>query len=159
MEQKKMANWLKTIIAGLCFCGVYVYVLLIPGYGQSIVRSYPEFSSYYKPWLIFLSITAIPVYIALYFAWKVFDNIGKDHSFCIDNANYLKWISWLAAADSAYFFIGNVVLTFCNMNHIGVIWYSLIIIFIGVSVSAACAALSHLIVKAAELQDQSDLTV
>ena len=159
MEQKKMARWLKCIVIGLGLCGLYVYLDVLPDYGHSIVRRFPEFSSFYEPWLIFLIITAIPVYVALYYAWKVFTNIGNDNSFCIDNANYLKYISWLAAGDAAYFFIGNVVLAFCNMNHPGIILYSLVIIFLGVAVSIACAALSHLIVKAAELQDESDLTV
>ena len=41
---------------------------------------------YLNDWLIFLSCTAIPVYIALHFAWKIFANIGDDHSFCEVNA-------------------------------------------------------------------------
>ena len=144
MEQKKLAGWLKAIVIGIGICGIYIYASVIPGYGEMLVR---------------LSCTAIPVYIALHFAWKIFANIGNDHSFCEVNAKYLKWISWLAGGDAAYFFLGNIILTFLNMNHPGVILYSLIVVFAGVAVSVASAALSHLVLKAALLQEESDLTV
>ena len=111
------------------------------------------------PWLIFLSLTAIPIYIALFFAWKIFANIGNDNSFCKENAGYLKWISWLAGGDAAYFFLGNIVLMFLNMNHPGIVLYSLIVVFAGTAVSVASAALSHLVLKAALLQEENDLTV
>ena len=45
------------------------------------------------------------------------------------------------------------------MNHPGVILYSLIVVFAGVAVSVASAALSHLVLKAALLQEESDLMV
>ena len=45
------------------------------------------------------------------------------------------------------------------MNHPGVILYSLIVVFAGVAVSVVSAALSHLVLKAALLQEESDLMV
>lgn len=83
----------------------------------------------------------------------------KDRSFSNENAKYLKWISWLAAGDGIFFFIGNVVLLFINMSHPGVALFSLIVVFAGVAVAVAAAALSHLVKKAAALQEQSDLTI
>ena len=159
MEQKKLAGWLKLIVIGIAVCAVYIYAVIIAGYGQMIVAQAPEFGYCYLPWLIFISITAVPIFIALFFAWKIFANIGDDHSFCEVNAKYLKWISWLAGGDAAYFFLGNIILTFLNMNHPGVILYSLIVVFAGVAVSVVSAALSHLVLKAALLQEESDLTV
>ena len=159
MEQEKLAKWLKVIIIGIAVCGIFIYAFLIPGYGEMIVHDYPEFAYCYTPWLIFITLTAVPCYIALFFAWKIFTNIGKDNSFSKDNAKYLKWISWLAAGDAAYFFIGNVVLFFLGMNHPGIFLYSLIVVFAGIAISVAAAALSHLVLKAALLQEESDLTV
>ena len=159
MEQKKLAKWLKIVVIGIGICGAFIYGLLIPSCGAALVRDYPEFSYCYMPWLIFLIATAIPCYIALYYAWKIFDNIGKDLSFTRDNAKYLKWISWLAAGDAAYFFLGNIVLWFSGMNHPGIVLYSLIVVFAGIAISVAAAALSHLVLKAAVLQEESDLTV
>ena len=159
MKQDKLAGWLKFIILGVGLCILIVYVFVVPMFGRTIVDDAPEFAGWYVPWLVFISITAVPVFIALFFCWKVANNIGNDRSFSMDNANLLKWISWLAAADSAYFFIGNIVLLLLNMSHPGMTLMSMLIAFIGVAVSIASAALSHLIVKAADLQEQSDLTI
>ena len=159
MEQKALSKWLKVIIVGVGLCGLVVYLFVIPELGREIVGQYPQFKGWYMPWLIFISATAIPCYIALVFGWMIAGNIGRDRSFCMDNAKYLKWISWLAAGDAIYFFAGNVVMLFANMNHPGVIVISLFVIFAGVAIAVAAAALSHLVKKAAVLQEESDLTI
>ena len=159
MEQKALSKWLKIILIGVGICGLIVYLLIFPGYGQSIVADYPEFSNRYWPWLIFLWMTGIPCYIVLVLGWRIASNIGKDNSFSNENAKYLKWISWLAAGDGIFFFIGNVVLLFANMSHPGVALFSLFVVFAGIAVTVASAALSHLVQKAAILQEQSDLTI
>ena len=45
------------------------------------------------------------------------------------------------------------------MSHPGVLLLSLLIVFAGIAVTVASAALSHLVYKAASLQEQSDLTI
>ena len=159
MEQKALSKWLKIIIIGVGICGLVGYFLVIPSFGQSLARQYPEFSGRYLPWLIFIWLTAIPCYIALFFGWKIAANIGRDRSFSVENANLLKWISWLAAGDSIYFFAGNVALLLLGMRHPGVVLASLLVVFAGVAITVAAAALSHLVRKAAALQEESDLTI
>ncbi len=159
MEQKSLAKWLKIILVGVGLCGLIVYFVIFPSYGQSLVTDYPEFANRFWPWLIFLWVSGIPCYIVLVFGWMIASNIGKDRSFSNENAKYLKWISGLAAGDGIFFFIGNVVLLFTNMSHPGVALFSLIVVFAGVAVAVAAAALSHLVKKAAVLQEQSDLTI
>ncbi|MBR1391073.1 MAG: DUF2975 domain-containing protein [Lachnospiraceae bacterium] len=159
MEQKALTKWLKIILIGVGICGLIVYIVIFPSYGQSLVYEYPEFSNRYWPWLIFLWVSGIPCYTVLVFGWKIASNIGKDRSFSNENAGYLKWISWLAAADGIFFFVGNIVLLFTNMSHPGIALFSLLVVFAGVAVAVASAALSHLVQKAAVLQQQSDLTI
>ena len=159
MEQKALSKWLKIIIIGVGICGLVGYFLVIPSFGQSLAMQYPEFSGRYLPWLIFIWLTAIPCYIALFFGWKIAANIGADRSFSVENANLLKWISWLAAGDSIYFFAGNVALLLLGMSHPGVVLASLLVVFAGVAITVAAAALSHLVRKAAALQEESDLTI
>lgn len=159
MKQKSLAKWLKFIIILVGVCGIIVYGGIIPFLGMGIVNEYPEFSFCFLPWLVFLLVTAIPCYIALIFAWKISANIGKDKSFTLDNAKSLKRISELAVIDSIYFFTGNVTFFVFNMNPIPVFGISIILIFFGIAVAVASAVLSHLVNKAAELQNQYDLTV
>ena len=159
MEQKSLSQWLKAILIGVGLCGLVVYFFIIPAYGTSLRTQYPEFANRFWPWLIFLWVTAIPCYAALVIGWKIAANIGADRSFSEDNAKYLKWIAWLAAGDAAFFFLGNNVLLFLNMSHAGILLFSLIVVFAGIAVTVAAAALSHLVKKAAALQEQSDLTI
>ena len=159
MGQKKMSKWLKAVIIIVGLCGLAVYLLAIPMLGEEIIYQYPEFSGWYWPWLIFLWITGVPCYIALFYGWKIAVSIGQDKSFTLTNANYLRRVSRLAAGDSIFFFAGNIVLLLLNMSHPGFALCSLLIVFAGIAVTITTAALSHMVRKAAELQEQSDLTI
>lgn len=159
MEQKGLAIWLKIILVGVGICGLVVYFVVFPSYGESLVNDYPEFANRFWPWLIFLWISGIPCYAVLLFGWKIATNIGRDQSFSNANAKYLKWIAWLAAGDGIFFFVGNIIFLFTNMSHPGVALFSLLVVFAGVAVAVASAVLSHLVQKAAVLQEQSDFTI
>lgn len=159
MEQKHLSNWLKLILVGVGICGLIVYALTVPMYGLSLRAQYPEFSNRFWPWLLFIWVSGIPCFMVLCYGWKISTNIGNDQSFTDQNASYLKSISFLAALDAAFFFVGNIVLLFLNMSHPGVLIASFVIVFVGVAVSVAAAALSHLVKKAAVLQEQSDWTI
>ncbi len=159
MNQHKLSVCLKSVIAGMGVCGLIVYLYVLPDWGSSLTESYPEFASWRWPWLIFLWVTGVPCYTALVFGWKIAAHIGQDRSFTLENVRLLHFIARLAAGDTLYFFAGNVVFMFLNMNHPGILLLSLLICFVGVAVTVAAACLSHLVRKAAKLQDESDLTV
>lgn len=159
MKQKHLSNWLKLILIGIALCGLAVYALVVPIYGRILQTSYPELSNRFWPWLLFIWASGIPCYIVLYYAWRIATNIGNDQSFTKQNASLLKKISFLASLDAVFFLIGNVVLLFLNMSHPGVAIASLVIVFVGVAVAVISAALSHLVNKAALLQEQSDWTI
>ena len=159
MEQKALSKWLKLVLVGVGLCGLVVYLGVIPGYGVSLRSLYPEFSNRFWPWLIFIWVSGLPCYAALVLGWRIAGNIGRDRSFSMDNARCLRTISLLAALDAAYFFLGNLVLLFLNMSHPGVVLMSLLVVFAGAAVAVAAAALSHLVRKAALLQEENDLTI
>ena len=159
MNQQKLSSWLKAIIIIIGLCGLIVYFGILPDCGSWMQDSYPEFASWHWPWMIFLWITAIPCYAILVLAWKIAVNIGENRSFSSSNAALLQGIAWLVAGDILFFFLGNVVFFFMSMNHPGIFLISLLICFVGFSVTVAAACLSHLVQKAADLQEQSDLTV
>ena len=159
MDQKSLSNWIKVILIGVAIGGLIGLTLIIPSLGQDMVAENPEMKNRYIPWLCFAWAVGIPCFTALVFGWKIATNIGKDRSFSYDNARYLKLIAYLAAGDSAFFFLMNIVMIFAGMSHPGVLLASLIITFIGVAIAVAAAALSHLVRKAAALQEESDLTI
>jgi len=159
MNQKTLSRWLRIIIVGCALCGIVIFGMVVPAMGLSMKLMNPEFAYCFWPWLVFIWLTAIPCYAALVLGWKITGNIRTDRSFSRENARYLSWIAVLAAIDAAFFFLGNVVLLFMNMNHPGIMLAALIVVFSGGAVSVAAAVLSHLANKAAALQEQSDLTI
>lgn len=159
MNQVLLSKWLKAVIIGTGVCDTVVYFLVFPFWGRDIIYAYPEFSSWYWPWLTFLWLTAIPCYIALVSGWKIVTEIGRDQSFCIENAKRLRLISILAAIDSAFVFVGNIVFLLLNMTHPGVFLIALFVVFGGIALTAVFAALSHMVLKAAKLREENDLTI
>ncbi len=159
MNQQKLSAWLKGVLIGVGLCGLVVCFAILPALGDSLIEGSPEFASWRWPWLIFLWVTALPCYAALAAGWRIAASIGRDRSFSEDNARLLQRVAWLAAGDTAFFFLGNVVFMLLSMNHPGVLLASLLICFGGVAVAVAAACLSHLVRKAADLQEQSDLTI
>ena len=160
MKSKSMAKWLKFILFGAAACGLAVYLWIIPEMGKTIAAwDNGAFAPFYWPWLIFLWATGVPCFAALVLAWKIAGNIGADRPFSLANVGLLKGIARLAAGEAAFFFLGNVVLLLLNMNHPSVVLCSLLLVFAGAAIAIASAALSHLVRRAAELQEQSDWTI
>lgn len=159
MNQKTLSAVLKTTAVCAAACFAVIFFVLIPMYGRAIVSKYPEFGYRYVPWLVFLIICSLPCFAALLLGWKIAANIGLDRSFSYDNAKYLGTVSVLAGADSAFFFLGNIVLLCINMSHPGVTLFSLFAVFAGTAICAICAALSHLVQKAADMKAENDLTI
>lgn len=159
MEQKSLSKWLKLILLGMGICGLAVYFLIVPSFGDSLRSQYPEFADRYWPWLIFIWVSGVPCYAVLALGWRIAVNIGRDASFSLANARCLGSIARLAAGDAAFVFLGNVALLFLNMSHPGVVLLSLLVVFAGAAVAVAAAALSHLVRKAALLQEENDLTI
>lgn len=159
MSQKAIAGWLKGLIIGAFLCVVIIYALVVPTFGQSIARAAPEFAYCYVPWLIFISVTALPCIFALFLAWKIAVKIGQDRAFTLQNAKWMKYIAFFIAGDGFYFFVGNVIFLLLGMSHPGVALLSLVIVIACIAISIAAAALSFFIKKAAALQEQSDWTI
>ena len=85
-----------------------MYAYVTPTFGGDLVYNvYPEFLSWYKPWMFFIVGTAIPITIALFYCWRIASEIGKDNSFSYINAKMLKRIAILVITDAGYFFAGN----------------------------------------------------
>lgn len=159
MSQKTLSKWMKLIIILLGLCGAAAYGVIVPVVGRNLTADYPEFAYCFAPWFVFLLLTAIPCYTVLVLGWKIASSIKADQSFSFKNAKRLKCVAILALATSIYLFAGNFVFLLLNMNHPSILLASMIIVFVGISISVASAVLSYLVKKAAQLQEQSDLTI
>lgn len=159
MEQKSLSAWCQAAVGGLGAAALIVYLWVIPSAGQSVAYAYPEFAWCYLPWLIFLSLTALPIAAILVLCFFVVRSIGRDRSFSRENSRRMTGISFLAAGTTVYFWAGNLAFLLLGMSHPGIFLLAHFFVLLGIAVSVAAAALSHLVYKAALMKEEEDLTV
>lgn len=159
MSQKELSRWLRAVvIVGWCGCALMA-AWVMPELAREAAWVFPELNYLKWPCLIFFWCALVPVVVALWFAYKIFTEIGKDNSFCTENALRLRIISRLALADTVACLAAMAVLLLLNALHPGVFLLILAVIVVGTAVTVAAASLSHLTLKAANLQDENDLTI
>jgi len=156
MSQKSLSVWLKIAIIIFAVGGLCVYGYILPSWGQDIAEIYPEFAYCYVPWLVFLTLTALPLYAALCIAYRFVFEIKKDNTFCEANAKRLKIIAVLLFTDACYYFAGNLVFGFLGMNHPGIVLVSAAITFIGIFAAAAAGVFSHILLKSVTIKNEND---
>lgn len=159
MSQKGLANSLKAIMIGLGVCGLLIYFYFLPVWGIALVGDFPEYKHAFWPWLIILWISAIPCYLVLLCGWRVAVEIGNDNSFSAINARMLKTVALLAALDSVYIFIAGGIMFALRMSTGIIEILILFVVFGGIVATVVSAALSHLVYKAAAMQEENDLTI
>ena len=159
MKQKELSRWLRAIVV-VCWvlCAVMGF-LVAPWVFRQIAEADPARAWLTWPRLIVFWVALIPVVAALGLGWRIFAEIGRDNSFCLENARRLKIISYLAAGDTLLTLVYSVVLLPMNALYPAQMLLHLAIMFVGVAVAVAAAALSHLTRKAAVIQDENELTI
>ena len=156
MNRHALTRRLRLILIGTALCGLLFYSILLPYFIQ---QRYPDQPSAAWLCLALLWLSALPCYAVLLHGWRIVRNIGNDRSFTAENASLLRRISTLAAWDAGYIVLVNPILLLFGAWDAMFLLMSVIVMFIGIAVSVAAAALSHLVLRAAELQEQSDLTI
>lgn len=159
MKQKELARWLQGIVVlGWIACALLAFPIA-PKLAQDAAMDIPELAYLAFPLLSVFWIGLAVVAIALWYAWCIFGEIGRDNSFCPQNAQRLRVISWLALADTLLCILVILALLLLGGLHPGVFLLLLLLAVIGTGITVAAASLSHLTLKAAMLQDENDLTI
>ena len=159
MKQKELSVWLRVVVVLIGLAVLFLGVVFLPALGRDTVDMNPELSHLFWPCLLFLWATLLPVLAALVLAWLIFAEIGRDNSFCMENARRLRAISILALIDTMLYIVWIVALGMLNVLHPSVLIGSVCIVFMGVGFTVGAAALSHLAQKAAALKDENDLVI
>lgn len=159
MKQKELSRWLRVVVVIGWIACLLLSVVVVPKLATDAAVDWPEFSYLAMPCLTIFWLGMIPVALALWYAWKIFGEIGRDNSFCRENARRLRVISWLALTDTVLCVLSTIALLLLNALHPGIFLLMLLIAVIGAGLTVAAAALSHLTLKAAILQEDSDLTI
>ena len=157
MDQKKLAVWLKAIAVGCALCGLVLFGFILPRFLGYVATEVPDLPR--RAWTAFLWVLAIPCYAVLVCIWRMADEIARDNSFSMANAKLLRNIAMLAGADSVVLLIGNLVFLAIGHSIPTLALVSAFVCFIGLAISVGAACLSHLVHKAALMQEENDLTI
>lgn len=104
-----------------------------------------------------VSLSAIPIAIALVLFWRICTEIGRDNSFCHKNARWLSGIGFCAMLDTGYCAVGTVTIELLAGSPIWLLGMGVCVV--GLAIAMAAFLLSHLVLKAADMKAENDLTI
>ena len=160
MKQTEMSGYLKVITIGvgiLLLAFVFWFLPLV--LQEPLVET--AGTGGYRGTCILVGISAIPALLCLVRFWGICDRIGKDQSFSGENAESLKRMSQYMLTD-VVLYSGFLVWFFLAGWYAKAAWLIfpvLLAIFISVTLTVLCAALSHLVQRASEIQEEQELTI
>jgi len=158
MKQTKIAQILKVFSVLTAIVGGVFFFWYIPALIEEMAMmndlEWLRWPGTFGVWII-----ALLCYIALYCFWKICVQIGKENSFCRENAFAMKTIGILAIVASVTVLFGDIVLSTLSLLNGAMIVFSFFVIFVGCGIAVICFALSQLIKNATEIKEENDLTV
>ena len=156
MGRVGLVRTLKGVIIFLAVMAAVCYLVIFPQRVQEAGGMY-DMEWIVTPGIAAVSLSAIPVAIALALFWRICTEIGRDNSFCYKNAKLLSGIGFCALIDTGYCAVGTVTL---ELLAGGPVWLLGIgVCVVGLAIALAAFLLSHLVLKAADLKAENDLTI
>ena len=147
MGRVGLVRTLKGVIIFLAVMAAVCYLVIFPQRVQEAGGMYD------MEWIVTPGIAAI----ALALFWRICTEIGRDNSFCRRNARWLSGIGFCALLDTGYCAVGTVTIELLVGSPIWILGMG--VCMVGLAIALAAFLLSHLVLKAAELKDENDLTI
>ena len=157
MKRVGLVRTLKGVVAFLAVMAAVYYAAIFPSRIREIGLEEPELAWLVTPGIIAISLSAVPIAIALVLFWRICTEIGRDNSFCHKNARWLSGIGVCALIDTGYCAIGTVTLEIIAGSPIWLLGTA--VCMVGLAIALAAFLLSHLVLKAADMKDENDLTI
>ncbi|MEC1489850.1 DUF2975 domain-containing protein [Bacillus subtilis] len=136
-------------------------IFLVPKIANYSAELFPNIAYIKYLVYIYLYVTAIPFYFALYQAFKLLSYIDKNKAFSGLSVRALKNIKYCAVTISIFYAAGMPV--FYLMAEIddapGIIVIGLVIIFASMVIAVFAAVLQKLLKEAIDIKSENDLTV
>ena len=157
MKRLGLVRTLKGTILFLAVMAAVCYIGIFPGTIREMGAQNAGTAWLVTPGIVAVSISAAPIAIALVLFWQICTEIGRDNSFCHKNASRLTGIGFCALIDTGYCAVGTVTLEIMVGSPIWVT--GLMVCTVGLSIALAAFLLSHLVLKAADMKAENDLTI
>lgn len=157
MKRVGLVRTLKGTIIFLATMVAICYIEIFPHRIQEMGIQNANVGWLVTPGIVAVSISAIPIMIALILFWRICTEIGRDNSFCYKNARWLSGIGFCALIDTGYCAVGTVTLEILVGSPIWLLGMGSCVV--GLAIALAAFLLSHLVLKAADLKAENDLTI
>ena len=157
MKRLGLVRTLKGTILFLAAMAALCYAKIFPDAIVEMGRQTAGVSWLVTPGVIAVSVSAVPIAIALGLFWMICTEVGRDNSFCRKNARYLSGIGFCALVDTGYCAVGTVTLEALAGSPVWLLGLGVCVV--GLAIALAAFLLSHLVLKAAELKSENDLTI
>ena len=159
MTSRTFCNLVRAAVIIVAICGIVACCYVLPVLGTVIKELNPEYTNFYFPWLIFLWLTIMPCFVILVFIWKVSTAIKLDTVFTFKTASFFSICTVILFCDVGFFFAGNIVFLLLGLNHVWIMFLSLIVGIFGITLTVLMALFSRYLTKAAALQEEADSIV
>ncbi|MDE7042954.1 MAG: DUF2975 domain-containing protein [Oscillospiraceae bacterium] len=157
MKRLGLVRTLKGTILFLAVMAAVCYIGIFPGTIREMGAQNAGTAWLVTPGIVAVSISAAPIAIALVLFWQICTEIGRDNSFCHKNASRLTGIGFCALVDTGYCAVGTVTLEIMVGSPIWVT--GMMVCTVGLAIALAAFLLSHLVLKAADMKAENDLTI
>ncbi|MSA70667.1 DUF2975 domain-containing protein [Holdemania massiliensis] len=159
MNNRKLAFLLKLFVFILAAMGLVVFALAIPELLHSLIEFYGRTFNEELPLQLLSASAALILYIALFLFWQICTRIGRNRSFCTENADGLRWICRLALFDTALCLLGCLYALAINILHPALILGGLGLMTMGGLIAVAAYTLAYLVTIAEQIQTENELMV
>lgn len=131
----------------------------VPFYMRHVIDVRPDLGGWDFWMRAYALLVASPVWVTIVLLWKVFGTIPQSDAFSQMNARRFQWIAWLAEGDlclvggfALFLLISGVIAPFLVMCFGGAL-------FGGIAAAIVFHVLAGLVRNAAELKQDSDMTI
>lgn len=155
-------NYVKFLRAVLLILGVGILVFAIvylPYFAELAAGYYKELSYLKTPLLIFVYMSAVPFYIALFQGYKICSTIVNNNPFSKENVKSFRIASFSALTVSIMYFTGTGAFVFLKVDRPILYIVFTLIGACALVVTLLCEVLSQLLKKAIEISEENELTV
>lgn len=162
MQQKELSLCLKVLDAVITLGCLWLILYFLPHGGYRLMSGALDFAPF-DAWpvqtMVAAFVAATPVATVGIKCWFIFTDIGNDKSFTVVNARRLRTVSIVSLVEAVVFIVIAAICSFVQILVPGMLIVFLICTITSFALSIVGAALSHLTLKAALIQDENDLTV
>ena len=159
MKLSKATLWLKGVLG---FSAVMLALVVfggIPGYLRHVFYVRPDLIGWDYWMRGYGLLLALPVWAALALLWRVFDTIPQNNGFTFDNVRRFVRMRQLAATDLALVALLGVFLISNGITPPFLMGSLMLALFVGIVAAIVFHVLAGLVRNAAELKQDSDMTI